>query len=95
MEGRNAGREGGCGARGGVGGTVTYFLHGGVGRQEALLEKLLPRFLVIHLDLRHHVARHVSHAASRLTTIEAVRIFVAVHLERRQQVGGAVSLRGG
>lgn len=72
---------------------LTYLLHGGGRGQEALLQQLLPGLLVLHLDLRHHVARHEAQAAAGLSPVEAVWVFVSVNLGRgaRSVISGALS----
>lgn len=59
----------------------TDLLHAGRRRgQEALQQQLLPRLLVVHLDLRHHVAGDVAQASAALPPVEPVRVFVPVDL---------------
>lgn len=58
----------------------TDFVHGGGCGQEALLQELLPRLLVLHLDLRHHVARHKAQAAAALASVKPIWIFISVDL---------------
>lgn len=59
---------------------LTDFVHGGCCGQIALLQELLPGFLVLHLDLRHHVARHKAQAAATLSPVKPIWIFVPVNL---------------
>lgn len=66
---------------------VTYFLHRGAEREEALSEQLL-HHLVIGLDLRDHVTGDEAEPGTGLPAVEAVHIFVTVNLEPQKE-GGA------
>lgn len=59
---------------------LTDFVHGGCCGQIALLQELLPGLLVLHLDLRHHVARHKAQATATLSPVKPVWIFVSMNL---------------
>lgn len=61
-------------------GSLTYFIHGGVEREEALFEQLVHGLLVLCLDLRHHVAGNKPRPAADLPTVKPVRVLIAVHL---------------
>lgn len=61
----------------------THLLHRGRCGQEALLQELLPGFLILHLDLRHHVTRHIAQTTTRLPSVEPICIFISMHLQGR------------
>lgn len=63
----------------------THLLHGGRCGQEALLQELLSSFLILHLDLRHHVTRNIAQTTARLPSVEPIHIFISMHLQGRGQ----------
>lgn len=58
----------------------TDSVHRGAERQEALFQQLVQGLLILGADLRHHVAGDETRPAPQVPFIEAVRVFVAVHL---------------
>lgn len=58
----------------------TNFVHGCRRGQKALLQQLLPRLLVLHLDLRHHIAWHKAKVTTTLSSVKAIWIFLSVNL---------------
>lgn len=58
----------------------TNLVHGCWSGQKVLLQQLLPRFLVLHLDLRHHVAWHKTKVTTTLSSVKAIWIFISMNL---------------
>lgn len=51
-----------------------------VHREESLLHKYMLQVLIIHRDLSHHVAWHITRETTGLPMIETIRVFVSKHL---------------
>lgn len=63
-----------------------------VHRQEALLHQEMFEVLVIHWDLSHHVARHITRKTTRLPVIETIRVFVSKHLTDAEAVSSSAAV---